>query len=124
MAAPPPETPLWRASLDGHACDAYAWVQSTRLDVLDGEGHAQTVTGVRRWRGRAFIDRDALPPSGPGAARLRYAGRVESEEGDLDVDAEVFLTYARVGGDDVPARCAYVEFVGAGGPCGGGRPAP
>lgn len=116
----PPEPTFWQASLNGYACEAYAWLQTTSLDVLDGTGQRKTVEGVRRWRGRAFIDRAAFPGGLPQEARLHYAGKICCGEEERDIDAEVFLCYARTLDPDGPARpddgCAYIEFIGAGTP--------
>ncbi len=115
-----PDELFWTASLNGQTCKAFAWVQATSLDVLDGQGHVRTVAGVRRWRGKALIDRDALPADLHGTATVRYAGKVKDGDHEREIDADVFLYFRQAfseedyaGGDGAVSRQTYVEFIGA-----------
>jgi hypothetical protein len=112
-----PEGPPYRhASLNGKACEAIAWVQTTAINALDGKGHSCRVEGIRSWRGRALIDRDVFP-SLPCDSTMRYTGKLKNGDEELDISAEVFLHSARCYVTDPEEhRQTYVEFVGAGNP--------
>jgi hypothetical protein len=106
---------LWQASLGGHTCKAFAWIQSTSIDILDGKGKLCRVPGVRRWRGRALIDRSALPQDLTTPKALRYSGKVIDGNEERVISADVDLHFSS---DDVRemrahGREQYVEFVGA-----------
>jgi hypothetical protein len=111
------EERLWHALLDGHTCKAVAWVQATSLDVLDGKGQVRRVPGVRRWRGRALIDRDAFPSDFPASRAVRYAGKVLDGDQEREINADVFLLFTHrepaVNGNGVCDGQTYVEFIGA-----------
>ena len=113
-----PDGPYWQASLNGQACEAFAWVQTTAINVLDGKGRSCKVEGVRSWRGRALVDRSAFPSGIPCDSAVQYTGKVKNGDEELDVSADVFLYFTRCYATD-PADAhgqTYVEFVGAGNP--------
>lgn len=106
---------LWQASLGGHTCKAFAWIQSTSIDILDGKGKLCRVPGVRRWRGRALIDRSALPQDLTTPQALRYSGKVIDGDQERVINADVYLHFSSDEVRDVMENgCErYVEFVGA-----------
>ena len=111
---PPNDGPYWHASLNGYACEAFAWVQSTCLNILDGQGGVQTVAGVRRWRGRALIDREALKGAVSCDAPVRYTGKIRDGDDERDVNADVYLYFTRCQAADPDVhQQTYVEFIGA-----------
>ncbi len=108
---------LRSASLNGFACQAIAWIHATSIDVLDGEGGTRRVPGVRSWRGRALVDRAALPPEFFSYKAVRYNGKVLDGDQERDILADVFLLItgsSRSGREASPdARRIYVDFIGA-----------
>jgi len=111
------EEKLWSASLNGHQCQAFAWVQATSIDVLDGRGGVRRVPGVRRWRGKALIDRDALPSDVSSNRAVHYSGKVLDGDRERTISADVFLLFTQAGlngnGASNGHSKMYVEFIGA-----------
>ena len=106
---------LWKASLGGHTCKAFAWIQSTSVDILDGKGKVCQVPGIRRWRGKALIDRSSLPLDLTSPKALRYSGKVIDGDQERVISADVYLHFSsdEVRELSVQGQEQYIEFVGA-----------
>lgn len=110
------------ATLGGVPCKAIAWVEVTRLKIIDGRQEPRTVDGVRTWHGRAFVDLENVPEQWQYNSAVRYEGKVRDGEDVRNVAADVYIHYRvhRPAWDDIngfdrpPLHRLQVRFTGAG----------
>jgi hypothetical protein len=63
-----------RATLDGAACTACAWVEATRIEVRTSPREMDEIVGARSWRGRALFEE--LPEALREGGLWHYEGPV------------------------------------------------
>lgn len=87
------ETPaqLHDAYLGGIPCKAMAWVEVTRLRVVDGRSGQRLVDGIRTWHGQAIVQCDVVPTQWEYNSAVRYVGKVKDGEDVREIDAEVYI---------------------------------
>ena len=110
------------AMLGGVPCKAIAWIEVTRLKVIDGRREFRTVEGVRTWHGRAFVDLERVPEQWQYNSAVQYTGKLRDGDEVRDICADVYIHY-RVhrptwdemnGTDRMPLHRLQVRFTGAG----------
>ena len=87
------ETPaqLHDAYLGGIPCKAIAWVEVTRLRVVDGRSGQRLVDGIRTWHGQAVVQCDVVPTQWEYNSAVRYVGKVKDGDDEREIDAEVYI---------------------------------